>query len=58
MSIINREELQEQIADFYTDSMDIPTMVRVIKDLFRRNYEKMTDEEFQEVINEYEELIS
>jgi len=50
---MNRQELQEQLIDNVIDGMDFKTMWQVLYDFMDQSYDKYTDEELMEEVNEY-----
>ena len=52
-SIMNRQELQEQLIDNVIEGMDFKTMWQVLFDFMDQSYDKYTDEELMEEVKEY-----
>ena len=55
---MNRQELQDQLIDNVIDGMDFKTMWAVLYDFMDESYDKFSDEEVMEEVNEfYPELL-
>ena len=55
---MNRQELQEQLIDNVIEGMDFKTMWQVLYDFMDESYDKFSDEELMEEVNEfYPELL-
>ena len=52
-SIMNRSELQQQLVNDMIDGMDFKTMWSVLDSYMMESYDKYTDEELKEEIEEY-----
>ena len=52
-TIMNRQELQEQLIDNVIEGMDFKTMWQVLYDFMDQSYDKYTDEELMEEVKEY-----
>ena len=52
-TIMNRQELQEQLIDNVIEGMDFKTMWQVLFDFMDQSYDKYTDEELMEEVKEY-----
>ena len=55
---MNRQELQQQLIDNVIEGMDFKTMWQVLYDFMDESYDKFSDEELMEEVNEfYPELL-
>ena len=55
---MNRSELQQQLIDNMIEGMDFKTMWQVLYDFMDESYDKFSDEELMEEVNEfYPELL-
>ena len=55
---MNRSELQQQLVNEMIDGMDFKTMWQVLYDFMDESYDKFSDEELMEEVNEfYPELL-
>ena len=52
-TIMNRQELQEQLIDNVIEGMDFKTMWSVLDNYMMESYDKYTDEELMEEVKEY-----
>ena len=52
-TIMNRQELQEQLIDNVIEGMDFKTMWSVLYDYMDESYDKYSDEELTEEVKEY-----
>ena len=55
---MNRQELQQELINNVIDGMDFKTMWQVLYDFMDESYDKFSDEELMEEVNEfYPELL-
>ena len=52
-NIMNRSELQDNMIQQILDDMDIKTMMAILYDNMSESYDKYSDEEFFEEVEEY-----
>ena len=52
-NIMNRSELQDTMIQQILDDMDIKTMMAILYDNMSESYDKYSDEEFFEEVEEY-----
>ena len=53
LSLMNRSELQDDLITQMLDDMDLKTMASLLYDYMNHNYDKYTEEELIEEVEEY-----
>ena len=53
LSLMNRSELQDDLITQMIDDMDLKTMASLLYDYMNHNYDKYTEEELLEEVEEY-----
>jgi len=53
LSLMNRSELQDDLITQMIDDMDLKTMASLLYDYMNHNYDKYTEEELIEEVEEY-----